>query len=113
MDVVVEVGDWEHECCGSAIERDQLVDFRCTRSTGHGGQVHLVETHHDTGVEPEDRVQGRVVDIRLVHAGGAPEVCLPPMTRCSRSWDHSSEGGVRSPWPTSPDHPGHAAPWRR
>jgi hypothetical protein len=33
VDVVVEVGDWEHECCGEAIERNQLVDFQCIRYT--------------------------------------------------------------------------------
>ncbi|WP_311712152.1 DUF6578 domain-containing protein [Geodermatophilus sabuli] len=71
MDVVVEVGDWEHECCGEAIERNQLVDFQCIRSTGPDGRRRFVETHHGgLDVQADARVQGRVTWIEVVQDGG-------------------------------------------
>src|SRR3712207_7720612 len=39
VDVVVEVGGWEHACCGAAIERNQLVDFQCFRSEEHTSEL--------------------------------------------------------------------------
>ncbi|NHC44430.1 DUF6578 domain-containing protein [Motilibacter aurantiacus] len=76
MDVEVEVGDWEHECCGEAIARDQLVDLDCICWTDPDGHVRLIETHHDLDVQPRRQVRGRVVDIRLVQEGGATRPLL-------------------------------------
>ncbi len=55
----MEVGGWDHECCGPARERHQLVDLGCLRTTGWDGQPALTETRHH--LEPEVRVRGRVV----------------------------------------------------
>ena len=74
MDVVVEVGGWEHECCGPAIERNQVVVLHCIRWTGPDGRVHLVESHHH--IAPEERVHGRVTDIQVVQDGEAPQPIL-------------------------------------
>ena len=67
VDVEVEVGGWEHECCGQAIERDQLVDLDCLHVAGADGQVRLVQTNHHP--EPEERVRGRVRDLQVVRPG--------------------------------------------
>ena len=69
VDVVVEVGGWEHECCGAAVERNQLVDLRCIRCTAPDGDVHLVESHHEVDVPAGERVQGRVTDVQVVPGG--------------------------------------------
>lgn len=34
MRVVVELGDWEHACCGPAYERDALVEVTCLAVRG-------------------------------------------------------------------------------
>ena len=70
--MVVEVGGWEHECCGAAIERNQLVDLECIRSTAPDGRGRLVMNHHGFELPTMDRVHGRVVDIEVVHDGRDP-----------------------------------------
>lgn len=97
MDVVVEVGGWEHACCGPAIERDQLVDLGCVRVVAPGGEVDLIETYHD--VEPETRVQGRVSDIHVVRLGQpAQPVLRLPSGRALRGDDDEDDGHLEDPW---------------
>ena len=67
MDVEVEVGGWEHECCGQAIERNQVVDLGCLRTAGPDGRVRLSMTNHHP--EPEQRVRGRVRDLQVLRPG--------------------------------------------
>ena len=57
------MGGWEHECCGEAIERGQLVDFDCQRTMGKDRRVHLHAGHHSSA---ERRVRGRVRAIQVV-----------------------------------------------
>ena len=96
MDVVVEVGGWEHECCGSAIERNQVIELGCIRWTGPDGQVHLVESHHH--LDPEERVQGWVTDIRVVQDGGAPQPILRvPSGQALRGFDDDDDGHLEDP----------------
>ncbi|MBC3763553.1 hypothetical protein ACUN7V_16130 [Quadrisphaera oryzae] len=71
MDVVVEIGGWEHSCCGSAVERGQLVDLGCLRVDGRDGSPALSETHHD--LEAEVRVRGRVVEVAVVRDDGSSQ----------------------------------------
>ncbi|WP_432548292.1 hypothetical protein [Kineococcus sp. SYSU DK004] len=98
MDVVVEVGDWEHDCCGGAVERDQVVDLRCIRWVDPAGQVHLVESHHDTGVHAGERVRGRVVDLHVVEDGVAREVLRVPSGQALTGWDPHDDGHLEDPW---------------
>ena len=74
MDVVVEVGGWEHQCCGSAVERGQVVDLGCLRWTGEDGGIHFIESHHDLGTV--EHVRGEVVDIHVVQDGGTTRPIL-------------------------------------
>ena len=97
MDVVVEVGGWEHECCGPAIERYQLVDLGCLRARGQGGRALLVETHHD--LEPVERVRGRVVDLHVLREPGEPEPVLRvPSGQALRGSDPDDDGHLEHPW---------------
>ncbi|WP_241175799.1 hypothetical protein [Modestobacter sp. KNN46-3] len=97
VDVVVEVGGWEHECCGEAIERDQLVDLQCIRHRGGDGQERLVESPHDFPVD--ERVRGRVVDVQVVHDGGvARPVLRVPSGGALRRVDEDDDGHLEDPW---------------
>jgi hypothetical protein len=72
VDVEVEVGGWEHECCGDAVERGQRVSFRCARVSGDDGTSLLAETHHGgLGTTDLVLVEGQVRRIEAVLEGGA------------------------------------------
>jgi uncharacterized protein DUF6578 len=63
--VEVEVGGWEHQCCGPAVERGQVVKW--AYHVDGAGVRH--ETHH----LPEDAqgtVSGRVTGVRLLADDG-------------------------------------------
>ena len=97
MDVVVEVGGWEHECCGEAIERNQLVDLGCIRYVDPGGELHLVETHHH--IDPDERVRGRVTEIHVVPDGAALQPVLRiPSGPALRGFDEADDGHLEDPW---------------
>ncbi|SDC00457.1 hypothetical protein SAMN05660690_0149 [Geodermatophilus telluris] len=97
MDVVVEVGGWEHDCCGPAIERNQVVDLGCARWTAPDGRVRLVETHHD--VDPDERVRGRVTELRVVLDDETTRPVLRvPSGRALRGFDEDDDGHLEDPW---------------
>lgn len=100
MDVVVEVGDWEHECCGEAIERNQLVNFQCVRYTGPDGRTRLAESHHGgLDVQSDARVQGRVMWIALVREDGTTQPILRvPSGEALRGFDRDDDGHLEDPW---------------
>ena len=103
MDVVVEVGDWEHECCGEAIERNQLVDFRCIRSEGPNGEARLLETHHGLDVPADARVLGRVVSLEVLDAAGITQPILRvPSGVALRGFDEHDDGHLEDPWTGEP-----------
>lgn len=93
MSIDVEVGEWEHECCGGAIERNDVIDFDCFRWTSPDGTEHLVETHHDLEVQPRQRVRGRVVDIHLMEEGKPTRALLRvPSGQALSGWDEADDG---------------------
>jgi hypothetical protein len=99
VDVVVEVGGWEHACCGKAIERNQLVDFRCVRYLAAGGQPRLIESHHELDFPADERVQGRVTEIRVVGDGGTAQPILRvPSGPALRGFDDDDDGQLEDPW---------------
>jgi hypothetical protein len=100
VDVVVEVGGWEHECCGDAIERDQLVDLRCIRSEDPDGRARLVESHHGgLDVAADERVRGRVTEIHVVQDSGALlPVLRVPSGAALRGFDEVDDGHLEDPW---------------
>jgi hypothetical protein len=101
VDVVVEVGDWEHECCGQAVERHQAVDFHCLLVREPGGGLRLVETHHhDAGDAPAgQRVQGRVSDLHVVEEDGSTRPILRvPGGSALCGTDDADDGHLEDPW---------------
>ena len=97
LNLTVEVGDWEHECCGPAIERNDVVDLRCLRSRDADGNVRLIETHHDSPIET--RVRGRVVDILvLAEDGSSTPILRVPGGRAIRGFDDEDDGHLETPW---------------
>lgn len=100
MDVVVEVGGWEHECCGEAIERNQLVDFQCIRYRGRDGLMRLSETHHGgPDVSADEHVRGRVTEIQVVQDSGiALPILRVPSGRALRGFGEDDDGQLEDPW---------------
>ncbi|MCI2239119.1 hypothetical protein MO973_31780 [Paenibacillus sp. TRM 82003] len=97
MDIVVEAGDREHECCGAAIERDDVVTFDCIHHVEPDGRVRLIESHHDRGTS--ERVKGRVSDIHVVQDAGASRPILRvPSGSALRGFDPEDDGHLEDPW---------------
>ena len=99
MDVVVEVGGWEHACCGEAIERNQLVDFQCFRREGPDGEVRLVESHHGGLDVPTDvRVRGRVTEIQVIRDADAPSILRVPSGQELHASEEADGDPLEDPW---------------
>lgn len=90
MDVVVEVGGWEHECCGPAIERGEWIALGCVH-VGTGDSAQLIETHHDHDIDV--LVEGRVVDLSAVGRDGVVEpIQRVPDGEALRGLNESDDG---------------------
>lgn len=95
----MEVGDWEHECCGDPVERDQVVDFTCLLITEKGAEPRLVETHHDLQVtHPVERVRGRVVDVEVVQDDGSSRPVLRVPGGAALCGFGDDDGHLEDPW---------------
>lgn len=98
---MVSVGDWEHECCGPAVERDEVRVFACERGVGADGQPVLVELRHGPSVEErtEVEVRGRVKDLLVVRDDGSREPVLRiPSGRALRGFADDEDGHLEDPW---------------
>ena len=101
VDVEIEVGGWEHECCGEAIERNQVVDMDCLRFVGADGQVRLSAASHLS--RSERRVRGRVRDLQVLRPGQpAQPVLRVPSGRALRGFDPEDDGHLEDPWTGEP-----------
>lgn len=90
-EVVIQVGGWEHECCGEAIEVNQIIDFGCLAPRQASGEERFIETHHDD--EPDVRVRGRVIDISVVDAQGVRlSIARVPSGSALRGFDSKDDG---------------------
>ena len=91
------MGGWEHQCCGEAIERNQLVDLGCSPTTGLDGRERLsVIGHH---LEPERQVHGRVRDLQVLRPGqSAQPILRMPSGRALRGVDPDDDGHLEDPW---------------
>lgn len=100
VDVQVEVSCWEHECCGDAIERGQVVDFDCQRTMGDDGLMHLSAGRHSPAERRvRGRVRGRVRDIEVMRPGASPQPVLRvPSGRALRGFDPDDDGHLEDPW---------------
>jgi hypothetical protein len=90
-EVIVRIGDWEHECCGEAVEVNQIVEFGCVTLQRASGEECLVETHHDR--EPDVYVRGRVSEISVVDVQGAQQsIVRVPSGLALRGFDRRDDG---------------------
>lgn len=90
-EVVIQVGGWEHECCGEAIEVNQIIDFGCLAPRQASGEERIIKTHHDD--EPDVRVRGRVIDISVVDAQGVRlSIARVPSGSALRGFDPEDDG---------------------
>ena len=95
MRTVVEVGDWEHECCGPSYERETLVEAMClVVSRRDGAATRYVESHHDLTTQHNTiRIRGRVVDICIQRLDGSIEqIKRLPSGRALRGFDDDDDG---------------------
>lgn len=101
----VEIGSWEHECCGPAFERSEVVELRCFIVSGGSDRAdRFVETHHDLDTTHDQfTVRGRVVDISIVHPDGSIEpVDRLPSGAALRGFDEHDDGHLETPWTGEP-----------
>jgi len=109
--MLVEIGDWEHECCGPAYERDTVVDLTCrVVPAGNDGGARYVESHH--GLDSEHlgspsseviQVRGRVADLCIQHPDGSTEpIERLPGGRALRGFDDDDDGRLQRPWTGEP-----------
>ena len=96
VDVQVEVSLWDHECCGQAIERGQVVDLNCSRTMGDDGALHLSAGHHQP---PQRRVRGRVRSIEVLRPQAPSQPVLRvPSGLALRGFDPDDDGHLENPW---------------
>lgn len=101
MQTMVEVGDWEHECCGPSYERDTVIEFTCLVVSGQDdAATRYVESHHDlTSQHDTIRLRGRVVDICIQRPDGSSEqIERLPSGRALRGFDDDDDGHLKQPW---------------
>jgi hypothetical protein len=90
-EMIVRIGDWEHECCGEAVEVSQIVEFGCLTLQRASGEECLVETHHDR--EPDVYVRGCVSEKSVVDGKGAQRSTVRvPSGLALRGFDPRDDG---------------------
>ncbi|MDF9716094.1 hypothetical protein INN71_03080 [Nocardioides sp. ChNu-153] len=65
--VEVYVGGWEHDCCGEAVQRGEVVRWTCLPYDGRLDRAWHLDPER---AEPFVEVSGRVVDLAMVVGDG-------------------------------------------
>jgi hypothetical protein len=96
VNILVEVGGWEHECCGAALERRSKVTLKCISSDEGSDGGRLLYSAH--GIKtPAYRCTGYVLDLWLLdEAGHRQPIQRVPSGPALRGFDESDDGAVRS-----------------
>ena len=96
VNILVEVGGWEHECCGAALERRSEITLTCISPDERFDGGHLVYSTHGMK-SPAYRCAGHVVDLWLVdEAGHRQPIQRVPSGPALRGFDESDDGAIRS-----------------
>ncbi len=89
MIVEIEVGGWEHECCGDPIAGNDFVDWAYLIDADGVRQ----ETHHETRAIT-GRVRGRVAEIDLLVDGSRVAVDRVPSGAALSGLDSAPDDAV-------------------
>jgi hypothetical protein len=103
--VVIEVGGWEHDCCGPAYELDSTVEVDCLELSGPDpSTTRFVESHHEAAPRSDAVThKGRVADLAIVHPDGSIEsLHRLPSGRALRGFDRDDDGHLEQPWNGQP-----------
>ncbi|SDU86395.1 hypothetical protein SAMN04488544_1145 [Microlunatus sagamiharensis] len=98
---MVEVGGWEHECCGPSFERGSFVELTCLDLSGSDpSSTRYVESHHELSSRRRTVThRGRVADVAVQHADGSVEpIHRLPSGRALRGFDEDDDGHLEEPW---------------
>lgn len=102
---MVEVGGWEHSCCGASFDRGAVVAVTCREQQGTdaAGPRH-VESHHELTTRFGTVThRGRVADVAVVHPDGSVEpIHRLPGGRALRGCDEDDDGHLEQPWNGQP-----------
>lgn len=101
---MIEIGEWEHECCGVAYERDSIMNISCLKLGLDPSSNRLMESHHEYPGSPKTvAYRGRVADISILHADGSVEqIHRLPSGRALRGSDDDDDGHLEQPWNGEP-----------
>jgi hypothetical protein len=105
MQTVVEVGEWEHECCGPSYERDTVVELTCFVVVGpEPAPTRYVESHHGLTTQHDTiQIRGRVVALAIQHADGSTEeIERLPSGRALCGFDDHDDGQLEQPFTDVP-----------
>jgi len=103
--IVVEVGNWEHECCGPSYERDSVVEMTCLVLSGQDDvAIRYVESHHDlTSGGNTIQIRACVADLGIQHLDGSTErIKRLPSGSALRGFDDDDDGHLEQPWTGAP-----------
>ncbi|WP_439690637.1 hypothetical protein ACRQ4C_07090 [Curtobacterium sp. SP.BCp] len=95
--VVVEVGGWEHLCCGGAVEIGDEVEYPVVQADG---ARRFAEVRH--GTVRTQTIRGRVVDLYAVGRSGRVAVERIPDGRSLRGFDEDDDGHLEARWTGQP-----------
>ena len=101
MRVVIEVGGWEHACCGPSFERNSTVEMSCLNLSGPDpSTTRFVDSHHEAATRSNAVAhRGRVADLAIVHPDGSIEsLHRLPSGRALRGFDGDDDGHLEQPW---------------
>jgi len=102
---VIEVGGWEHECCGPSFERNSTVEVSCLNLPGPDpSTTRFVESHHEVAARSNAvTYRGRVADLAIVHSDGSVEsLHRLPSGRALCGRDSDDDGHLEQPWNGQP-----------
>lgn len=91
--IAVEVGGWEHQCCGIAVEIGEVVEYGVVSADG---ARRFAEVRHDT--VPNQTIRGRVVEIFAVGRDERVPIVRVPSGRALRGFDDDDDGHLEARW---------------
>lgn len=102
----MEVGGWEHACCGRAVERNELVDFECFPHEEPDDRVRLIESHHGgLDVPTSERIRGRVTEIQVLQDEDALSILRVPRADEMHTAEEADLHPREDPWTREPIPP--------